>query len=127
VRRQRENLIITETVRELRCIQLFCARCLNNTSNRRRVRASALSHSQQFNRAEETCQAISVSGGCHTRYGGDKKLAATDPTEKVVLDHLGHRGFTDIVYEPDGNTPPSISGSAISAASPPPVVRLRAE
>jgi len=29
-----------------------------------------------------------------------------DTTEKVVEDHLKHLGYTDIVYEPDGNIPP---------------------
>lgn len=29
-----------------------------------------------------------------------------DATEKHVSDHLLHRGFTNIVYEPDGNIPP---------------------
>lgn len=29
-----------------------------------------------------------------------------DPTEKTVADHLAHRGYTDVVYEPDGNVPP---------------------
>ena len=29
-----------------------------------------------------------------------------DATEKLVHDHLAHRGFTNIVYEPDGNIPP---------------------
>lgn len=29
-----------------------------------------------------------------------------DATEKLVADHLAHRGYTDVVYEPDGNVPP---------------------
>jgi hypothetical protein len=29
-----------------------------------------------------------------------------DATEKHVSDHLAHRGYVDIVYEPDGNIPP---------------------
>lgn len=29
-----------------------------------------------------------------------------DATEKHVEDHLKHRGYVDIVYEPDGNVPP---------------------
>jgi hypothetical protein len=29
-----------------------------------------------------------------------------DPTEKLVADHLTHQGYTDVVYEPDGNVPP---------------------
>ncbi len=29
-----------------------------------------------------------------------------DPTEKLVSDHLTHRGYTTVVYEPDGNIPP---------------------
>jgi hypothetical protein len=29
-----------------------------------------------------------------------------DPTEKLVCVHLKHRGFTNIIYEPDGNIPP---------------------
>lgn len=29
-----------------------------------------------------------------------------DATEKLVDDHLKHRGYTDVVYEPDGNIPP---------------------
>jgi len=29
-----------------------------------------------------------------------------DATEKLVADFLAHRGYTDVVYEPDGNVPP---------------------
>ncbi len=29
-----------------------------------------------------------------------------DIAEKLVLDHLRHRGYTSIIYEPDGNIPP---------------------
>lgn len=29
-----------------------------------------------------------------------------DSTEKHVYEHLSHRGFTNIIYEPDGNIPP---------------------
>ncbi|UCV13334.1 hypothetical protein [Quatrionicoccus australiensis] len=29
-----------------------------------------------------------------------------DATEKLVADHLAHRGYTNVVYEPDGNIPP---------------------
>lgn len=29
-----------------------------------------------------------------------------DPTEKHVYAHLVHRGYSDIVYEPDGNIAP---------------------
>lgn len=29
-----------------------------------------------------------------------------DDTEKIVRSHLAHQGFTDIIYEPDGNVPP---------------------
>jgi hypothetical protein len=29
-----------------------------------------------------------------------------DKSEKVVADYLAHRGYTDVVYEPDGNVPP---------------------
>lgn len=31
-----------------------------------------------------------------------------DATEKLVEDHLYHRGYTDVVYEPDGNVPPDL-------------------
>ena len=38
---------------------------------------------------------------------------AMDETERIVLAHLTHRGFTDVVYEPDGNIPPDflVNGS----------------
>ena len=29
-----------------------------------------------------------------------------DETEKLVAEYLAHRGFSDVVYEPDGNIPP---------------------
>ena len=29
-----------------------------------------------------------------------------DPTENLVAVHLAHRGYKDVVYEPDGNVPP---------------------
>ena len=29
-----------------------------------------------------------------------------DATEKLVADYLAHRGYTNIIYEPDGNIPP---------------------
>lgn len=29
-----------------------------------------------------------------------------DATEKLVADHLVHRGYTNVLYEPDGNIPP---------------------
>jgi hypothetical protein len=29
-----------------------------------------------------------------------------DPTETLVSEHLAHRGYTNVVYEPDGNIPP---------------------
>jgi hypothetical protein len=29
-----------------------------------------------------------------------------DRTEKLVSEHLAHRGYKDVVYEPDGNIPP---------------------
>ena len=29
-----------------------------------------------------------------------------DATEQLVADHLAHRGYTNVVYEPDGNIPP---------------------
>jgi hypothetical protein len=29
-----------------------------------------------------------------------------DATERLVADHLAHRGYTNVVYEPDGNVPP---------------------
>lgn len=36
----------------------------------------------------------------------DFKGNALDATEKLVEQHLAHRGYKDIVYEPDGNVPP---------------------
>jgi hypothetical protein len=38
-----------------------------------------------------------------------------DPTEKLVLDHLSHRGYTNVVYEPDGNIPPDFLVDAVIA------------
>ena len=29
-----------------------------------------------------------------------------DATEKLVAKHLKHRGYANVVYEPDGNIPP---------------------
>lgn len=29
-----------------------------------------------------------------------------DATEKLVADHLAHRGYANVIYEPDGNIPP---------------------
>lgn len=31
-----------------------------------------------------------------------------DASEKIAYDHFAHRGFTSIVYEPDGNIPPDL-------------------
>jgi len=32
-----------------------------------------------------------------------------DASEKLVADHLAHRGFTNVIYEPDGNVTPDFS------------------
>jgi len=33
-------------------------------------------------------------------------MATPDSTEELVCEYLNHCGFTDVVYEPDGNVPP---------------------
>ncbi|CAL95244.1 conserved hypothetical protein [Azoarcus olearius] len=33
-------------------------------------------------------------------------MSKMDASEKLVQDHLLHRGYVDVVYEPDGNVPP---------------------
>jgi len=31
---------------------------------------------------------------------------AMDASEKLVAKYLAHRGYMDVIYEPDGNVPP---------------------
>lgn len=38
--------------------------------------------------------------------GGGEEGCDLNREEKIVLEHLKHLGFQDIVYEPDGNIPP---------------------
>jgi hypothetical protein len=38
-----------------------------------------------------------------------------DPTEKFFADHLSHRGYTNVVHEPDGKVPPDFLVNGVIA------------